>query len=487
MADGIEVKSEFEKIFGAPTERPTLFSPDDEQYNALRQYILNAPAVSYDKTSLPFNDVKIEPFDKYLRSKSIQDAESQGYHVFYLKSGRLNDSYDAIGYFDKNQNQFILMKTSKFKTSSLFKELIASRPPFIRAVFSYNGDECAVLKDVACPTVSLAATYVSGKRTDLFAWHDAYGGRIDSTFEQFKETSVLLREIESIKEKEPAVPIPPKVQAPVAPKPVETTPVSKKVEPKPAAAPNPIIEPTSDKHLFYLNSASGYYDQESNYFYICAGSKVSAYESADYKDTTSSKARARFLEKACSKSNGTYVVTKDAKCRNATAAACYVMGMTIDYTAWKDKSGKSLHDLYPERFYRGCETAPVPSPELMIPAPTPAPTLHIFYIEREIMAGVRCKADCYYDTVSDNVILRKGSLLASDVSTQVRFAASNGDRRMFLNQHCNKTPYGYTLKKDTLCESPAIAAYYATGIMPANGWMVWKDKDGNSMKEIYNK
>lgn len=381
MADGIEVKSEFEKIFGAPTERPTLFSPDDEQYNALRQYIINAPSLSYDKTSLPFNDVKVEPFEMYLRRKSIEDAESRGYHVFYLKSNRLGDSYDAMGYFDKEQSQFVLMKASKFKISPLFKQLIASRPLYVRAVFSYSNDICTVLEDVHCPTVSVAASYVMGCRSDLFAWIDQRGNKIDAIFDCFNNPCILQYERDSIAESKPKE--------------------SVKVEdnPKQKVLVNAVPTSSASKKEDKTHPVPGSLEGNQNKIYSIKTPKV--------------------------------------------------------------------------------------NPELK--PSTQAPAIQIFYIEREIINGIRCKASCYYDAASDKIVLQKDSLLALDVSSQARFSTTNGDRRMFLNQHCNKTPFGYTLKRDTLCDNPSKAAYYVSSIMPANGWMVWKDKNGKSMKEIYKK
>lgn len=382
MADSIEVKSEFEKIFGLPTERPTLFSSDDEQYNALRQYILNAPTMSYDKSNLPFNDVKVEPYDKYLRRKLIQEAEEQGHHVFYLKSNRFGKSYDAMGYYDKDQSQFVLMKTSRFKVSPLFTQMIATRPLYVRTVFSYSNGECTVLEDVHCPTASVAATYVIGTKTDLFAWTDHSGSKINAIFECFNNPCVLQYERESIAESNP------KESVKVDNKPKQQAPV-----------------------------------------------RVSSISSTLKKEENSR--------------------------------------LVPDSLVGKQPTNRIPEKIPIIKF----ESKPAAS----------APALHIFYIEREIISGVRCKASCYYDAASDKVVLQKGSLLALDVISQVRLSSTNGDRRMFLSQHCEKTPFGYTLKKDTLCDNPAKASYYVSGIMPANGWMVWKDGNGNSMKVIYKK
>ena len=41
MAEEFDINEEYEKIFGVET-RETLFSADDEEYNALRQEILDA-------------------------------------------------------------------------------------------------------------------------------------------------------------------------------------------------------------------------------------------------------------------------------------------------------------------------------------------------------------------------------------------------------------------------------------------------------------
>ena len=110
--------------------------------------------------------------------------------------------------------------------------------------------------------------------------------------------------------------------------------------------------------LFYIKmegvcNACGYYSIETNYFYIKAGSLIALHEDGAYMNTPSSIARKRLLDSVCVVDGNFYKLKRDAKCKSATAAACYVLGKAVTYSKWRDLKGKYLKDFYPNNFIVG--------------------------------------------------------------------------------------------------------------------------------------
>lgn len=92
--------------------------------------------------------------------------------------------------------------------------------------------------------------------------------------------------------------------------------------------------------------AFGYYCEDTKNFFICKNSLISKYEDLDYTFTSSSTQRQKIIAKWCDERKLYIKVLKDIKCRSAYSAACYVIGGKADVNLWKDKNGKTLHDIY---------------------------------------------------------------------------------------------------------------------------------------------
>ena len=96
--------------------------------------------------------------------------------------------------------------------------------------------------------------------------------------------------------------------------------------------PPKIAEPViPNKHLFFIKEngvcdAKGYYDEKTQFFFICKDSLVSYDTDLIYLINDTENARDNFLKKICEEEKGFYRVVRDAKCRSASAAACYVIG-----------------------------------------------------------------------------------------------------------------------------------------------------------------
>lgn len=260
----------------------------------------------------------------------------------------------------------------------------------------------------------------------------------------------------------------------------------------------------NDKHIFFIKEdgvcdASGYYDEEKKYFYVCKDSLVSFETDFIYMLNDEEKARDRFLKEVCEKDNGYYRVIRDAKCRSASAAACYVLGRESGQNSWMDSDGKLLYDVYPNVFSDPIENKK-PKKEIKHPE-EPIKKQKVkqgrppryYYITREGIAGRSCNAKGEYDKINDKFVILAGSELSHEVSRTYSFSASDIKRKKFIQQYCGlaRTYSGisvsdYKLKKDGICNSPDEAACFVLGEV-ANGWKEWKSKDGISLEGYINK
>lgn len=103
---------DYEKVFGKPTKW-SLFSEDEEAYEAFRQTIIDAPNYVYDKKKLPFSGVKVYGYDLYLLKLYSDKKKAEGKKLFYIKDETLGlAKVLAFGYFDYRKESFYLMANS---------------------------------------------------------------------------------------------------------------------------------------------------------------------------------------------------------------------------------------------------------------------------------------------------------------------------------------------------------------------------------------
>ena len=117
------------------------------------------------------------------------------------------------------------------------------------------------------------------------------------------------------------------------------------------------IKTQVNRHIFWITifgrcKAYGYLDKESKNFYIGTDSLISTEDNNEYIATSSCRNRHRLIKNYGIPTNNYIKLKKDVKCRSAVAAARYVVGATVDLDLWKDASGRTLYDIYPEIFFR---------------------------------------------------------------------------------------------------------------------------------------
>lgn len=459
-----DINEEYERLFGKASQ-VNLFDSSDE-YDILRKEILSHPHELIKKGSLPFQDIKVLPYKDFLWELAVENAKSKGFRVFFIK--QRSPYCRAAGYYDKKNGDFVLLKSSYIVSSNKFEPedsiLLVGRRKLLMSKSKQEGSKRYLTDDVKCSSPFLSASYVLGIKTSITEWEDEKGKSIISFFPELLET--LEREEKQRREKE--------IEESNRKSTIYNIVEGLKL----------YIQANEQKHLFYIFEkdvckAQGYLDPKSKYFFIKRNSLVCKEADLKYASSESGKSRLRFLDKACRLKDNFYVVTKDAKCRSAAAAACYVLGRKAEFLIWRDSTGKSLQEVYPDRFFSTDPNTLSPAEE----KPT-ADSQHIFYIEK-IEAGEKtCSASGTYDKVNNKFLIRKGSILSYDVSTAYRYTAADFQRQKFIKLNCVKKSYGYELKRDALCDSPSAAASYVLG-RSANGWTEWKDDKKRSLKDFF--
>lgn len=212
MSEVANTSSEFEKIFGAPTVRQTLFSPEDEEYIKLRQYIIDHPKIEYDKKELPFSGISLchSSRDDNQKNLELQDTvvvpltiiepikppvvrkkpATPIQHLFYIKRQVVSGvSCDAVGFYNTLTDKFIIKKGSrcaKELPDNKFRAGDYERRSFLQHYCRYEDDCYYLLEDAECANPGLAALYVTGiiPRSGWLVWHDDEGVSLGEVYKK---------------------------------------------------------------------------------------------------------------------------------------------------------------------------------------------------------------------------------------------------------------------------------------------------------------
>ncbi len=459
----MDINNEYEKLFGR-AKSINLFD-SDEEYENLRQYIISQPNDYIKSRVLPFNGIELTPYNEYIWKGEIESATHDGRHVFYIKQSK--PFCKAACYFDACKGTIVFLRYSYIVNSNSYSNdfsLLSGRKKLLIHKSCQDKQGRYLTENVRCSSPLVTASYVLGRKADLSEWCDEKGKSIVTYYPELARLQALER-----KKKE-----------------------TEKEEQKKGSVllgllngiANYLTKRAANRHIFYIEedgvcSASGYLEDDSKQFFIQKGSLVSMESDILYSSSQSGKARLRFLDKACVLKTHYYCVSKDAKCRSASAAACYVLGRKADFTSWKDDKGKSLEEVYPNRFF----TPQKESSQLSLPFPLDEPPL--FHIVKTDDAKRYCRASGTYDSVGKQFLILKDSILSLDVSSSYRYTAADYKRQKFIKLNCVKKSNGFVMKRDALCDSPSAAASFVLG-RSANGWLEWKDESSRTLKDVYN-
>ncbi len=194
MVEEFDVNKEYEKIFGTET-RENLFGLDDEEYQNLRQSIIESKRLYNLKKSLPFEGVKLFTYEVFLRNEIVREAESLGFRIFYIRKYCGNKLYVyAAGYFSTKDSRFVVLKGAFFPHSEYFSSLtshvtMGARLKFTRN-YKYDNGVMTQKRQWAFDSAALAASYILGKKSTFFEWKDDRNKTLDAYYARYKSASI---------------------------------------------------------------------------------------------------------------------------------------------------------------------------------------------------------------------------------------------------------------------------------------------------------
>lgn len=190
MMEGFDINAEYERIFGVK-HRASLFD-GDEQYAHLRQEIIDAPTPEFKKKgNLPFERIKLLPYDEFLRSEIVKEFEDRNIQTFFIRKYENKElvCYGA-GYFNIKSSKFVVFRLSFSRFNEYHKFILEKSYPLKRA--SYNGffvienGFIKIAKHLSFDTASLAASFVLGRSATFDEWKDHKGKSLNSYYTRFR-------------------------------------------------------------------------------------------------------------------------------------------------------------------------------------------------------------------------------------------------------------------------------------------------------------
>lgn len=109
--------------------------------------------------------------------------------------------------------------------------------------------------------------------------------------------------------------------------------------------------------------------------------------------------------------------------------------------------------------------------------------IHTLYINKELNGGRECHATATYNSVTKEVIIKQGSILALTPAPHYLLSPQGLARRVFVDMNCELKSFGYVLKKDTPCRSLSTAACFILG-RSANAMIEWNDESGIPLQNV---
>lgn len=466
-----DINDEYEKIFGV-TKHENLFAADDEEYNLLRQQILEEKRVYYTKKHLPFDGIEIDSYEVYLRKEIIAQEEKKGYRIFYIKEFDNQELVCyAAGYVDNST--FVVLRGSFFKRTEYFINLANHLPEESRnnflSNFSYYNGILTQKKNWIYESASLAASFIKGRKVLFTEWRDNRGKTLDSYFNKYKESSIYNTEEKTFPYYEHNN--------------LSFASNRENSEESKSSVNSETVSTTAERHLFSIQihkkcNAFGYHDINDKRFIILRGSTFEKNVDSSFNTCSLGVSRQRFINAACEEKSAYYEVKDDTKCKSAAAAASYLVGQEVSDNLWKDYEGKCLSDIYPT-IYKKNE---VDKKQSVLINNTIKKGNIVFYIKK-CFDNNGC-AYGTFDNTTNTFILKAGSLLTNKTTAAFAYSAKGIHRMNFINKYCSKTTDGYKLRKDYAFESPSAAASHVLG-RSANGWLEWKDEVGNSLDSLF--
>lgn len=494
MKDVFDVHEEYERIFGVE-KRNSLYSEDDEEYNSLRLLILDTDKKEGIRTKqLPFEGVKLYPYDEYIRTCKIKKYKELGYRIFYIKKYVDEKLVSfAAAYFDSQKSRFIVIRESYFPFTSCYKQLLNNekledRVDIIKKL--RREDNTIILNDnLEFRSASIAASYILGKLSSFREWKDKAGNTLDAYYIKYKTYNI--EEDEN------------KIFEKILNSDAHSHNITTEVSIQSNVNTQVHLHKKEANHIFSIIIAgtcnvTGYVNEANGKFVITKGSYFPKTASESFLTTQLGISRQRFIEAACFEIGNTYEVKEDIQCLSAEAAASYVMGREVTDLYWKDDDNKSIKDIYPNVFTSAndntqqltniVDSLSQPITQIINALENREDNtyedIHYFYINSTNSIDDTIRARGYYIPSLKQFVIKGGSLVSSLCSSSFIATPQGLNRASILTTNCIKTRFGYRLTSDYTFKSPSAAASFALG-KSANGWLSWKDTKGKTLDAVY--
>ena len=177
------------------------------------------------------------------------------------------------------------------------------------------------------------------------------------------------------------------------------------------------------------------------------------------KDADMTKADVQYLEHlaiASAKTANTYVLNENKQTPKAPNLPEYQ----------RDAMDEFFEDIKFLAAFIGCNIFEVSQPKAEL----------LFYTK-----GRGCDAKGFYGTTGYTVL--KGSIIAPTSVPSLKWSEK---RQKMINEYTILESGNHVMTSDITISSPSTAADFCIG-SSNNGWLVWKDKEGNTLDSIYRK
>mgnify|MGYP000756400524 CR=1 FL=1 len=456
-AESKKIHEEYEELFGK-AKRVNLFDTDEEN-ETLRQYILaQLCTVNSCSHQLLFDEQKVKTYRVYALNEAVNDASTQGYHVFWLRTSQKN--CDAAGYYDDKNNTFTILKFSKISDKESFDiqsfgQQAQRRNLLKRKTGVDKVEGLYLIENVVCKNPRISATIVTGHSASIDLWKDNNLATLEQVYPQinFREAckNGLMSIISSLEQN------------------------ARKVE---DLKNNAVVSKDHEAQYFLrirgIVKAMGYYEPLNGHFFILKNSLLSIYSIPEFNNTELGKNRAEVVETHCMLDKKYYRVTDEIECESASIAASYVLGNNAQYFMWKDACGAMLRSDHP--------ALPI---KANIKTMSVMATSHTFFLKRDVSSGNYCDAHGTFDPKTNRFFIKAGSLLSLNVSPTFSTSSASLRRKIFLRTYCTKQSTTWLVNKDGACDSPSAAAAIVLG-RNTNGRTAWVDKDGRTLNDIFS-
>lgn len=416
---GVLWPEDYEKVFGKPTKW-SLFSEEEEAYEAFRQTIIDSPHYVYDKNKLPFTGVKVYGYDLYLLKLYIEKHKATGKELFYIKDETPGlAKVLAFGYFDTKKHSFYLLAYSllrktefqekmkcmealylpvcKLKANSKIRKCDTDERRNLQLEL-FHPEGYRLTQDIEC-SASLAAAYALGQEADFTKWKSMKGKTLAQVYNYYNIISDSERnEIQSI------------WSCLRCPK-EEPVHISEEVDANHLLADKIIIPLLHHKE----------------------------------KEIKTPKTTSKTIEIETPKEKEQPVIKK---------------------------AKASTHKIVVD--------TPVETPTRRDSKISVLSVIRCYLVD--LLTG-KYKATGLYSVQEKTIKILSGAVFSTDVSSSFRYSAADYQRKTFINYHCSTRNSKYTLKEDCLFNSVDIAATFVMGQF-VNGYSMWKAENGKTIGEL---